>query len=68
MNKLIFKIIIFFIFVNIIYCTNTNIEKMINYLREEFKSLESNVNKQLKDFENEKNEGMYIIINNYFYF
>jgi len=49
-------------------CTNTNIEKMINVLREQFKSLESNVNKQLNDFENEKIEGMYIIIINYFYF
>ncbi len=68
MSKLIFKIIIFFIFINIIYCTNTNIEKMINNLREEFTSLESNVNKQLNDFENEKIEGMYIIIINYFYF
>jgi hypothetical protein len=44
MNKLIFKIIIFFIFINIIYCTKTNIEKMIN-------SLKSNVSKQ--NFENE---------------
>jgi hypothetical protein len=68
MNKLIFKIIIFFIFVNIIYCTNTNIEKMINFLREQFTSLESNVNKQLNDFKNEKIEGLYIIIINYFYF
>jgi hypothetical protein len=57
MSKLIFKIIIFFIFINIIYCTNTNIEKIINNLREEFKSLESNVYTQLQDFKNEKNEG-----------
>jgi hypothetical protein len=57
MSKLIFKIKIFFIFINIIYCTNTNIEKMINNLREEFKSLESNVSTQLQDFKNEKNEG-----------
>ena len=64
MNKLIFKtIILFIIFINIINCTNTNIEKMINDLKKEFKSLEYNVYTQLKDFKNEKNEGIIIIIN-----
>jgi hypothetical protein len=53
MKELIFKIIIFFIFINASNCTKTNIEKMINDLKKEFKSLESYVNKQLKDFENE---------------
>ncbi len=61
MNKLKFKIIIFFIFINIIYCTNTNIEKMINNLREEFISLESNVTKQLNDFKQKKDESILLL-------
>ena len=64
MNKLIFKtLILFIIFINTINCNNNNnIEKMINDLKKEFKSLEYNVRKQLKDFKNEKNEGVKIII------
>ena len=54
MNKLKFKIIIFFIFINIINCTKTNFETMINDLKKEFKSLESNVNKKLNDFKQKK--------------
>jgi hypothetical protein len=61
MNKLKFKIIIFFIFINIINCTKTNIEKMINDLKKEFKSLESNVNKQLNDFKQKKDEGILLL-------
>jgi hypothetical protein len=63
MNKLIFKtIILFIIFINTINCNNNNnIEKMINDLKNEFKSLEYNVYTQLKDFKNEKNEGIIII-------
>jgi hypothetical protein len=65
MNKLIFKtIILFIIFINIINCTNTNIEKMINDLKKEFKYLEYNVYTQLKDFKNKINEGIIIIIIN----
>ena len=67
MNKLIFKtLILFIIFINTINCNNTNnnIEKMINDLKNEFKSLEYNVYTQLKDFKNEKNEGIIIIIIN----
>ena len=69
MNKLIFKtIILFIIFINIINCTNTNIEKMINDLKKEFKYLEynvyNNVYTQLKDFKNKINEGIIIIIIN----
>ena len=65
MNKLIFKtIILFIIFINTINCNNNNIEKMINDLKNEFKSLEYNVYTQLKDFINEKNEGIIIIIIN----
>ena len=65
MNKLIFKtIILFIIFINTINCNNNNIEKMINDLKNEFKSLEYNVYTQLKDFKNEKNEGIIIIIIN----
>jgi hypothetical protein len=66
MNKLIFKtLILFIIFINTINCNNNNnIEKMINDLKKEFKSLEYNVNTQLKDFKNEKNEGIIIIIIN----
>ena len=68
MNKLVFKtIILFIIFINIINCTNTNIEKMINDLKKEFKYLEynvyNNVYTQLKDFKNKINEGIIIIIN-----
>ena len=65
MNKLIFKtLILFIIFINTINCNNNNnIEKMINDLKNEFKSLEYNVYTQLKDFKNEKNEGIIIIIN-----
>ena len=65
MNKLIFKtIILFIIFINTINCNNNNnIEKMINDLKKEFKSLEYNVYTQLKDFKNEINEGIIIIIN-----
>ena len=61
MNKLKFKIIIFFIFININNCTKTNIEKMINDLKKEFKSLESNVNKQLNDFKQKKDEGILLL-------
>ena len=61
MNKLKFKIIIFFIFINIINCTKTNIEKMINDLKKEFKSLESNVNKQLNDFKQKKDESILLL-------
>ena len=65
MNKLIFKtIILFIIFINTINCNNNNnIEKMINDLKKEFKSLEYNVYTQLKDFKNKINEGIIIIIN-----
>ena len=65
MNKLIFKtIILFIIFINTINCNNNNnIEKMINDLKKEFKSLEYNVRTQLKDFKNKINEGIIIIIN-----
>ena len=45
--------------------TNNNIEKMINDLKEKFKYLEHNVYTQLKDFKNEKNEGIFI---DYLYF
>ena len=61
MNKLKFKIIIFFIFININNCTKTNIEKMINDLKKEFKSLESNVNKQLNDFKQKKDESILLL-------
>jgi hypothetical protein len=61
MNKLKFKIIIFFIFININNCTKTNIEKMINDLKKEFKSLESNVTKQLNDFKQKKDEGILLL-------
>jgi hypothetical protein len=61
MNKLKFKIIIFFIFINIINCNNNNIEKMIKDLKKEFKSLESNVNKQLNDFKQKKDEGILLL-------
>jgi hypothetical protein len=64
MNKLIFKtLILFIIFINTINCNNNNIEKMINDLKKEFKSLEYYVYTQLKDFKNEINEGIIIIIN-----
>lgn len=43
------------------------IEKMINGLKKEFKYLEYNVYTQLKDFKNEKNEGIIIIINCYLF-
>ena len=64
MNKLIFKIIIFFVFINVSNCTNTNnnIEKLINDLKKEFKSIEYNVYTQLNDFKKEKDEGIIIII------
>jgi hypothetical protein len=61
MNKLKFKIIIFFIFINIINCTKTNFETMINDLKKEFKSLESNVNKQLNDFKQKKDESILLL-------
>jgi hypothetical protein len=64
MNKLIFKIIIFFVFINVSNSTNTNnnIEKLINDLKKEFKSIEYNVYTQLNDFKKEKDEGIIIII------
>jgi hypothetical protein len=64
MNKLMYKIIIFFIFIiNVSNCTNTNndIEKLINDLKKEFKSIEYNVYTQLNDYKKEKDEGIIII-------
>jgi hypothetical protein len=59
-----YKIIIFFIFIiNVSNCTNTNndIEKLINDLKKEFKSIEYNVYTQLNDYKKEKDEGIIII-------
>ncbi len=62
MNKLtLFKIIIFFIFINISNCSNNNIEKMIRDFKKEFKSFENNVNTKLNNFKKEKNEGLFKI-------
>jgi len=63
MNKLtLFKIIIFFIFINISNCSNNNIEKMIRDFKKEFKSFENNVNTKLNNFKKEKNEGFLLFL------
>lgn len=62
MNKFIFKIIIFFVVINVSNCTNNNIEKLINDLKIEFKSIENYVYTQLDDFKKEKDGGIIIII------
>jgi hypothetical protein len=63
MNKLtLFKIIIFFIFINISNCSNNNIEKMIRDFKKEFKSFENNVNTKLNNFKKEKNEGLLLFL------
>jgi hypothetical protein len=62
MNKLTFKIIVFFIFINISNCSNNNIEKMIRDFKKEFKSFENNVNTKLTNFKKEKNEGLLLFL------